>query len=259
MRRSTSTSTSSKATDETNHLSWYARLQRWRWRKRRAAQDYRNARGSVHRATFEQAANRLKKRLEASKQALDQHNRALHQVKNKRDAALNQALSRYIVEMYLTEIYGIGTALRNRILSRVFRNNLDDLRSASRLINGIGEHKQRAINQWIYKYKRQFPTMLQTEFPGKTEVMQKYAAPIKKLETEIARVVAAQSAVQEVLKSVQVAIEQLSSVTEKDFYQALLAPDNVDPSLEHYRVGVFAPWEPAPEWFKLAINKDWEG
>jgi hypothetical protein len=255
-----STSDSSRATDKTpNHLSWFARLQRWRWRKRKAAQDYRNARGSAHRELLMRAAHRLQKCLDVTNQALDQHNHTLRQVIDKRDVALNQALSRYLVETYLTIIDGIGPVLRDRILTHVFRNKLDDLRSASRLVSGIGDSKQLGINAWITVFKKQFPSMLQEEFPGKTKIMQQYEASIKKLEAEIVAAGVTQDALREILASVQTAIEQLSSVTEEDFYQALLYPDNVDPSLERYRSGVFAPWEPAPEWFKLAINEDWEG
>lgn len=255
-----STPASSQTTDKnTNHLSWFARLQRRRWLKRKAAQDYRNARGSAHRALLEQAAHRLKKRLDTSNQVLDQHNHALPRLIDERDAALHQALSRHIVETRLTEIHGIGATLQSRILSQVFRTKLDDLRSASQMIHGIGDSKQRAINLWIHRYMKDFPSLLQKEFPGKAGIVQKYASLTEKLQAEIIAVIAQQSALREVSQSVQMALEQLSSVSEKDFYQALLDPDNANPSLERYRVGVFAPWESAPEWFKRAINEEGEG
>jgi hypothetical protein len=52
----------------------------------------------------------------------------------------------------------------------------------------------------------------------------------------------------------QAEIESLAQVTSNAFYRALQSPDNFSEAVEHYLRGVFAEWEPVPDWFREIVE-----
>ena len=170
-----------------------------------------------------------------------------------RDEILIVLLSRHLVHTRLTEVSGIDAGTRDHIISDVFDGHLEDLRSAQWVI-GISEGRQRAINDWILACRRRFPELLQSDYPGQREVVASYRPRLDVMETRVRSLRARTDEIVALRERVGEALARLWHVTVADFIAAgREKPDEpAQAAVESYCRGVFAEWEPAPEWFRRA-------
>lgn len=204
-----------------------------------------------------------KKLLQAARKGLQQEQRSCHQKIQKTQAKITElqaawgremgeALIRHLVHDRLTEIPGIGERRQADILRYVYKGQLADLRLAHRL-PGIGEQTQRAINQWVTHYQRNFAKVLETNFPGKVQVNDKYQLLIQAEEKKMAAARGDIKAARQYLDRIQPELAWLESISAKAFYRALKNPATNSPELSRYLQGVFAEWEPTPDWFQKVL------
>ncbi len=233
------------------YLGWFGpAARRHRALARQAARDYAAARGSAHLALLRRCRARLEGHAAQISASLAAATRKEEMLKRERSIALVAALEAHLAQdCFEAAVDGVGPVLARRILARTFHGHLADLTRASDFIDGIGANRQQAINQWVRECQRRQPVLLETQFPGKTEILQRYAAASGVAGREMAQLTADQSALQPQLAQVEQAIAGLEQVTVHDFERALAEPNNDNPALAGYLRGVFAEWEAPPAWF----------
>ena len=225
-------------------------------RRHRARRAFAEARGSLHVPMLREAQERLEQDLRSCSDALAAVEKACSRIQAARDEELVAALSHHLVLTRLAEVSGIGMKDHADILREVFDRNLEDLRSAHWVL-GLSEGRQRAINDWILLYRRQFPRLLQEDFPGRGEVLARYRRPLAELDAQIAELRAERDEVLRLRECVGAALARLWTVTADDFAKAMRDPADASAAdaVSCYERGVYALWEPMPDWFLCACQR----
>lgn len=218
--------------------------------KRQAQFDYENARGTAHLRLLTQIRSRLQNmsgRLNAQMSPIKSRLLLLEQNKQ---ASLRMTLERAIATEHLQEAPGIGPSLRQSLLTFAFRNSIKDLRYAQNRVPGIGPSRQATLNWWVDYYEQLIPQLLERDFTGKQQVVQAYEEKSKEPRAQLERLAQQQKGLEERFVVVNEKIHSLETVTVQDFYKALQNPAEANPKLEYYLRGIFAAWEPVPNWLK---------
>lgn len=223
--------------------------------KRQAQLDYRNSRGCAHRRLLEKATAQLT----AESQRNEMHLKTLRarqgDLQSRFRTELMAALQHSIASSRLTEVEGIGYALQQRILESVFRGSLSDLNNAY-LVQGIGETRQAAIRRWVHSYEMRLTSLLQEDFPGKGDILDKYAGQNKAVSEEIRILERRQHRIRPLEQRGNQELWRLPQVSERDFVRARVSRNAQSADVDFFVQGVFAEWEPVPQWFNDLL---WEG
>jgi hypothetical protein len=222
--------------------------------KQIAINEYDQARGTYHKKLLQEARNRLEMDVKNSEREIKQLISSCNQKAYEQKEQLRQCLERYLISTKITEIPGIGQALGSVILNSVYHGNLTDLYRAS-AYSGIGETKQYAINIWVQKYQRKFPSLLITSFPGKDEIIKKSEEIISQYNAQIAFKQTENLIANEKIQTISQWIEKFSKTTKQDFITAKVDQIGNIENIENYINGVFSEWEPMPAWFKEVISE----
>ena len=223
--------------------------------RRRARTDCRDARGTAHLQLLRQAQDRASAAAAKCTDELRTSRQKLTQLELAEANKLRLALERHIVHTFFDQVQGIGSTLKARILSSVFRGHLSDLKRAHS-VQGVGEERQRAINKWIRQYEARIPALLETPYPGKDQILGEYSREKRDLETAIDMLEKRQARLNTRMKQIHNAIVPLEAVSVSDFVKALRDPMYPSVKTDRYLRGVFAEWEPVPDWFKEAISEE---
>jgi hypothetical protein len=217
-----------------------------------AWQQYEEARGTAHRRLLQTARSRALKERGEVQHALKMSKARQAELICERDRELESALLRHIIGNHLEEVSGIGPSLAYTIRASVFKNSLRDLHQAH-AVYGVGQQKQAAISQWVHYYEAELPRLREKEYPGKRAIVTKYQAKIEAQTQLVAQLTVEQSAYDQRIAQITQVAAPLENVTVKDFVTALKNPDSVSEQLELYLRGIFAEWEPIPDWFQEII------
>lgn len=161
---------------------------------------------------------------------------------------------RHLVENRLQEIHGIGPQQKTAILQQVFRGKLSDLQHASKTVPGITPKIQYEINRWVAQNQKALPDLINQDFPGKAVVDGKYYPEIESLEWLAHTLESENRPLQEKLQRIDAELTWLNQITPNTFLKSLRRPEQVNPELDRYLYGVFAEWEPVPEWFREIVS-----
>jgi hypothetical protein len=224
--------------------------------KRQAAIDYQNARGSLHLQMLRDAQRQAQNRLTQCERLLDEKQKELNRLRHRKEEELDQALAGHIIFEHLSEAEGIGAALQEQIIQKVFRGRLEDLRFAHS-VHGVGEDRQKAINAWVKQYKARWPELRAGGFEGKEEILAEYDGEIEIADEQRKQLDLERNKLASRLRRLGSAVAELESVTEADFVSAIRGTSReASLKVERYRQGLFAEWEPVPEWFKDAMSNE---
>lgn len=217
--------------------------------KGQAKADYKNARGTAHLKLLRDAYERLDKKHQQCVGQITATRRRLASLESDQQEELTQTLERHIATQHLRDISGIGSALQERILSTVFRGSLDDLHQAHQ-VRGVGRRRQRAISNWVRDYQERLPDLVEEDFPGRDDILARHKDAMDELEARIGLLTTRRSKLKQQLDQLRPEIDRLEAVTEKDFVAALQGATDEPDELDTYLQGVFAEWEPIPDWFE---------
>jgi septal ring factor EnvC (AmiA/AmiB activator) len=221
---------------------------------RRAAQDYRLARGTLHLNQLEGPLSRLKRDVAAKESQIRRTMRELRQLKDQHKRELRRALCNHLVADRLTEVHGIGPRLQQRILSQCFRGDLRDLHRAQELFN-IGPARQAALARWVRAREKELPRLMKEPFPGKESIDEPFRAKISSLEQRLDRSRDQLAEKQALLAPADTVVDELKSVQISNFRKAL---KDREPNIyvpNSYLRGVYAPWESPPDWFVTLLDR----
>lgn len=217
--------------------------------RKRAKRDYQMARGTYHLSQLSRLLKLLNETIEREEQAARRIENELKALESQRSSELRAALSLYLVRERLREIPGIGPEMQQRIIRYCFKKDIQDLRFAYR-INGIGPQRMHAIEQWIDRMEREFPRLLEGDFPGKEEILQKYAKRLELKQQEAERRRQSLLENKALYQKANTVAKELGKVLPSHFRAALRHPSGENRIPTRYLLGIYAPWEPIPEWFQ---------
>ncbi len=226
-----------------------------KWRNsihKQARLDYENARGTAHLRMLRKAHESLNKKIKDIDIQIRAYQTEIERLQKDCEAQLRIALERHIVYTYLGNVPGIGPKLRDSILSKVFKSRLRDLQMAFR-VPGIGETRQREINNWIKTYEQQIPSLMKWDFPGKADIDQKFEATTGSLKKKTQHLTAMKTEFKRKVNLAEGEILRLESIQLQDFKLAFENPRDLNINIENYLKGVFTEWEPVPAWFKEIV------
>lgn len=217
--------------------------------RRHARRDYQNARGYAHLRLLLDVRKSLVQRKMRVQEDIANADRKIEALRAKEKEELLAALEIHLIENRLYEIYGIGSQLKQRILQTTRAKRLKDLYRA-RTVPGIGETKLVEIEKWIRTYSGRLPELVESPFPGRDTIVRRYHSEIAATELEGRTLRETLSAIQQQLASSDPAVIWLAAVQPSTFCRAAMGSPPDIAAAERFLVGIFAEWEPVPEWFQ---------
>ncbi len=174
---------------------------------------------------------------------------------------------KHIVDEGLGEVPGIGPVLKERIIKGCFDGTLESLedlpylRSSGWRLRGIGEEKAQAVSRWARRVKERLPELLQGDFPGKGELIEKYSKLISPLKSQIADIETKLHLLHDLRSKALAELDRLSSVTVLTFFKAYLGNAEASKRATEHLMGIFPEWGKMPDWLKSLIEEceqEWE-
>ena len=221
--------------------------------RKRARHDYRTARGTQHLRQLQNVFPTLRDSRRTRSARVKKLESQLGRITGQCSAELRRALSAFLVRYRLIEVQGVGSTLSNRIIRSCFRGSLRDLHSAYR-VRGIGPSLQRAISAWVNAREAEFPKLMAIGFPGKQQILDRYADQERSLQKQLASESTTLSEEDLLYKETSAAIERLRKVKPAHFTRALRRNERSSQVPAWYFQGLYAAWDPMPEWFETLLS-----
>lgn len=222
--------------------------------RKKAKQDFVNARGTIHRNEIQNAMDKLVKSRDEIIVNVQQMKTRRNELQALLHQELEQTLVSYIVNNQLTEIPGIGDIRASAIRNRVFRGQLGDLHNAYQL-TGISSGVQWKISRWVREKEEQLPMLLQGNFRNKAQIEYKYRQEERDLDEGISTAESKLALITADLETLQQALLLLQNISEQDFFKALNGKGDNEAILA-YMMGIFPEWEEPPDWYQRLVTGD---
>ena len=222
--------------------------------RRRVRRDFLNARGTLHRRVIEGSLERLNKRISETEDEIKQVSMRRSRLRKEKERELETALTTQIVNSELTMIPGIGSVLKDRIISQCFNGTLESLHQADN-IQGIGEEKRQAIYKWVKRTRAKMPQLLLEDFPEKSKILMKYADFDKKMEQTLKTNNVELQTLQKLREEANTALYSLKRVSQQTFLGAYKGGGEAAKMVTQYLIGVYPEWERSPAWFKTLMEE----
>lgn len=222
---------------------------------RQARLDYEQARGYAHYQILEKARKQLQKALEQTRSTIKEQTQKVPALEAARQHELLQELEHRLLQTRLDEVPGIGQALKQRILTTLHARRLSDLHQAY-TVSGVGENRQYEINQWIHQYTQRLPQLVNEPFPGRETIIKKYESQIAETKRALAEQQRRETTLVQRLATIEPHYTWLQTIDAQTFEKAALGVSDDTTAITRYTIGLFAEWEPIPEWFKAIMNEE---
>jgi hypothetical protein len=221
-----------------------------------AEQEYRNSRGTSHLGMLRNSHKVLTEK--RNKYQLESSNLNLELIDNNKTEQIEceNAIVHDLV-MHHLNIPGIGPSLAQQIQRSVFRGKLEDLR-IHKLLMELGQNRQKAITSWVNLQSTRIPELQDSGFPGKLEIQEKYRRKNQLLKDNISSIESEIVRLNILIDIIEKEIKRLDRISIHDFRDAIIDKSIDQSALEHYVTGVFAEWEPMPDWFRDALRESAE-
>lgn len=218
-----------------------------------AIRDYEAARGTQHGRLLRTACQNLDKRIQSLDGIVQQCDKDLQTIASQMDSELASLLRDHLVGERLSDVPGIGPVLAREITHTVYRGDLKDLHLAQGRVRNVGSSRQGAISSWVNQLEADMPRSMKSDFPGKAEVVEKYAAETRRL--QVSRKTAARDYedLLELRAKAKLELYFYSKVSVREFHRQLRGKEGVD--LTRYHLGAFPPWADPPAWFSRLVEE----
>ena len=223
--------------------------------RRQAQHDFGTAPGAVHLRMMRQAHTAYAQRQRQIRRRLATADKRRARLAGARERELQVALEDVILRSGLAQIPGIGAGLRSDLYRFArHRGGLAALHHAAAHVGGIGPVRQAAINGWLAQINANMSAYLAEDFPGKDAILTRYAGELPALESEVAQLTAEDREITPRLERLQAAMGPLQQVKPGTLYAAMRHPEPYTEDVAVYLRGVYAEWEPAPDWFTEVVE-----
>ena len=218
-----------------------------------AYRDFHNARGTKHLEILTPGLAILRTKYLQKEMEINELSRSLEHLRTEKEHKLVDTLSKQIILENLPDATGIGEKLTEKILEEIYDGTLRSLHGAFR-VNGVGESKQDGINDWLKVWEHKFTELLDQEFQGKKEIIQKYEDRIIDNSTQLKKADRELQKLKHIGIQTRAIQKSLNEVTFQSFVQSIGNEGRKDMNMKKYLLGVHPEWEPAPEWFILLLK-----
>jgi hypothetical protein len=223
--------------------------------RRRAKHDFETAPGAVHLRMMRPAHTAYAQRQRQIRHRLATADKRRARLAGARERELRAALEDAILRTGLSQIPGIGAGLRSDLYRFARkRGGLAALPHAASHVSGIGPVRQATINGWLAHVHENMSTYLAEDFPGKDAILARYAGELPALEREVSQLTADDREITPRLERLEAAMGPLLQVKPGTLYAAMRHPEPYTEDVAVYLRGVYAEWEPAPDWFTEVVE-----
>jgi len=105
----------------------------------------------------------------------------------------------------------------------------------------------------VREYEARTPDLLEASFPGKAGINKDFRGRIAANQKTMDQIEARQVVLDRRVDRLLEELKKLEEISERDFVAALVDPEQASDKLDEYIRGVFAEWEPMPDWFRDAM------
>jgi len=220
----------------------------------KARADYARSRGTYHVRQIRAAITKHELALRPYVQESNRLTQELDALNKEQTKECERTLTMQLVNDLSLEVPGIGTKLKDRIITTCFDGSLESL-LRSQYVPGIGKQKAHAIRVWVHDLQRQMPQLLVGDFVEKRDIQVKYEKRGRELSSRKEELAKIMESRQKLISYARQKLEPLESVTPLVFGGALRGDSKASDAVAKYTIGAFAEWEPLPMWFS-DIMKD---
>jgi len=234
---------------------WY--LPDWLYNRRLfriAKKHYSRTRGTQHFKLLNQSLKKIREAIEQTSKTISELKKKISIADDEQEREIERIITNWIVYSNLTEVPGIGRKMRDRIISECFDGTLASIGNAWR-VSGVGGMKEEAIDDWLAIWNRKLPGLMEQDFDGRSEIVQKYEQKRQYLNKQLILMDQQMEDLKVLVKKAKDKVEILHSITARDFVKCFIREKNDFQAVNIYITGVFPGWEPAPEWYQQIIDK----
>jgi len=221
--------------------------------RRRVKEDYLKARGTFHRRILRDCLPNLDQKISEGEAKVQNLLSRRVTLEDERKRELEVMLTTQIVNKELDQIPGIGPVLKDRIIRHCFDGSLGSL-SDSRFVHGIGEQKHAIIREWVKNTEPRIPQLLLEDFPGKADILKKYAELDGGVERELKINELELRSLKQLRSEATAALSSLGPVDASTFLAAYKGNGKAAEMVTRYLFGVFPEWGRVPSWFKTLME-----
>ena len=240
----------------------YWLMQPARRRKRvllqRALDDYKSARGTDQKSLLGRSLRPAQEQLRAIKQKIDSLEEEAASAKQLCVDEFLAHLEAKIVEEEFGNVPGVGPKLRKNILGEVFYGRLRDLHNASQ-VRGVGASKQRDIDDWIAQSESRISEGTYTDAKAKARFEHTYREQNTALAAQVEQLQTQHKTLASAVEQAGQASKRFEAVRLDHFQKALAASEAASSIPDWYFRGMYAAWEPIPDWFRMVTQPEQRG
>jgi len=222
--------------------------------KSQAKKEYNRSRGTVHKKIVKKCIDNLNKNIKATKKELESVIKHQKDLQEERERELTKAASKYLFDSEFTNIQGIGPILKERVRRTCFDGTLISLNRAWR-VHGIGESKVYEIRNWVNGAIYRLPRLLESDFPGKRNIISKYSDLSLSAEERISSLNSELTLMIELETVAKSDLNKLDKVTSSTFIESYKGNVDARELVTEYHIGSFSEWERVPLWFKQLVEE----
>jgi hypothetical protein len=221
---------------------------------KKAHADYASCRGTLH-------ARQLRAGITKHELAL----RSLTVEQNRMDSTieslercelneLRQALARSLVNGPLSEVHGVGSRLRDRIVETCFDGTLESLNEVQQ-VPCVGPDMALEISTWVQQMTNRLPELLKNGFEGKAAIKEVYDRQRSDLAAQRIQHEQTIQSMRDMLSHAKRKLTNLELATPAVYRRALEGDAEAAERVAAHTIGVFPEWAPAPEWFAELVRE----
>ena len=224
--------------------------------KQFAVEEYKKSRGTIHRQLLEGAARQINRQLDEYQHQIYAAEKQKEQCLQAAEETMRIEAAQSLSDTLRKEVPGVDDAMVNLILRAV---SSGDLREINRSISflQLGQTRQASVIRWVEQYSTRIPYLVRQNFPGKEAILRGCQQTTRALDSLIQTATDSQDPLRERLIPINCELSWLKEVRVADFIQAYQDPDfDRWDEVDRYLKGVFAEWEPIPNWFLTEVGSE---
>jgi hypothetical protein len=224
-----------------------------KWRNK-VKRDYLASRGTNHRILIQNGIVILSRKISAFENRKAVLTTQRREFRQKRDSELERCLTMHLVNQELDKIPGIGSVLKDRIISNCFDGTLESLNTVQ-YVHGIGSEKSYAVSRWAQNMRMRLPQLQQDDFPEKDQILQRFLRLDNVLEQRLTTIRLELHDLEQLSHEAETALKRLSPIKMATFMKAYEKDSEAAEAATRYMIGVYPEWRRMPKWFKTLKEK----
>lgn len=221
---------------------------------KRAHADYASSRGTLHARKLRAGITKHELALRSLTVEQSRMDSIIESLAQCELNELRQALARSLVNGPLSEVRGVGSRLKDRIVEICFDGTLESLNEVQQ-VPGVGPDMTLEIGTWVQQMRNRLPELLKKDFEGKATIQEAYDRQRSDLAAQRSQVAQTIQSIRDMLSHAKRKLTTLELATPAVYRRALEGDAEAAERVATHTIGVFPEWAPAPKWFAELVRE----